>query len=71
MRDSQGAKRNSGGLNASVSERRTRGRATVSEALSNFLTEQVLSDYTKSITVKREGKYFRVIGYNEPIGGAA
>ena len=47
------------------------GRATVSEALSNFLTEQVLSDYTKSITVKREGKYLRVIGYNEPIGGAA
>ena len=40
---------------------------TVNDALGNMLTSQVIADYTKTITVKRDGKYNRIIGYNEEL----
>ena len=45
------------------------GRATVDDALSSLFTEQTLNEYTKTITVKRAGKYFQVIDYNQPAKG--
>jgi len=45
--------------------------ATVNEALSNLFTQQSIGDWTKTITVKREGKYFQVIGYNQSLKEAA
>ena len=47
-----------------------RERASVDTALSSLFTEQVLNEYTKSVTVKREGKYFQVMDYNQPAKGA-
>ena len=40
---------------------------TVDAALGNMLTSQVIADYTKTITVKRDGKYKKIIGYNEAL----
>jgi len=40
---------------------------TVDDALGNMLTSQIIADYTKTITVKRDGKYKRIIGYNEAL----
>ena len=40
---------------------------TVDDALSNMLTSQTIADFTKTITVKKEGKYNRVVGYNEEL----
>lgn len=42
-------------------------RLTVNEALGNFLTSQTIADFTKTITVKKDGKYNRVVGYNEEL----
>ena len=38
---------------------------SVNSALGNMLTSQIIADYTKTITVKRDGKYKKIIGYNE------
>ncbi len=43
-------------------------RATVKDALENLLASQVISEYTKSITVRKDGKWDRVIGHNEDQG---
>ncbi len=43
------------------------GVATVAEALGNLFTSQSIANYTKTITVKKEGKYNRVVGYNEEL----
>jgi len=40
---------------------------TVNEALGNLLTVQVVQDYTKTITVKKEGKYYKIINYNQSL----
>jgi len=45
--------------------------ATVDKALSNLLTVPTLEEYTKTITVQRDGKYWRVIDYNRELEKAA
>ena len=40
---------------------------TVSDALNDMFFSQRLMEWTKTITVKRQGKYLRVVGYNEPL----
>jgi len=40
---------------------------TVPEALNDMFFSQRISEWTRTITVKREGKYLRVVGYNEPL----
>ena len=42
-------------------------RPTVNDALGNLLTSQTIADYTKTITVKKGGKYNRVVGHNEEL----
>jgi DNA repair protein RadD len=37
---------------------------SVAEALNDMFFAQRLADWTKTVTVRREGKYMRVIGYN-------
>lgn len=41
--------------------------ATVNEALQDMFLTETLASYTKTITVKREGKRHRIIAYNEPL----
>ena len=43
-------------------------KVKVSDALSSLFTTQVIKEYTKTITVKRDGRYWRIVGYNQPIG---
>jgi DNA repair protein RadD len=44
-------------------------RRSLSEALSNmFLTSELL-DWTKTVTVRKSGKFYEIIGYNKPIEG--
>jgi DNA repair protein RadD len=40
-------------------------KPTVNSALESLFIEQYLNDWTKTVTVKREGKYKRIIGYNQ------
>ncbi len=44
--------------------------STVSAALSDMFLGQKLLEWTKTITVLRNGKYFEVVGYNQPINEA-
>jgi DNA repair protein RadD len=44
-----------------------KGKGTVNGALSDLLVSQSLLDWTKTITVRRNGKYFEVVGYNKPL----
>jgi DNA repair protein RadD len=47
-------------------ERLGRGPATsVNEALGDMFLSQKLLEWTKTITVRRNGKYFEVVGYNQ------
>ena len=46
----------------------SKDKPTVNDALEGLFFEQSLRDWTKTITVKRNGKYKEVIGYNQPIG---
>ena len=48
-----------------------RTRVTVNEALGEMFTPQTLLEYTKTITVRRNGKYFEVVAYNQPLQGIA
>jgi DNA repair protein RadD len=41
--------------------------ASVSGALENMLTVQAIKDFTKTITVKKKGRYPTVTGYNEEV----
>lgn len=41
--------------------------ATVNEALGNLFLTQSIAEYTKTITVQREGKHHRIVAYNEPL----
>jgi DNA repair protein RadD len=43
---------------------------TVNEALENMLLTQEILDWTKTITVKRNGKFKEIIGYNAPLEAA-
>ena len=47
--------------------RRPNALMTVNDALSNMLTSQIIADYTKTVTVKKDGKYNRIVGYNEKL----
>jgi hypothetical protein len=39
---------------------------TVNEAIENlFLTQQIL-EWTKTITIKRNGKFWEIVAYNQP-----
>lgn len=40
---------------------------TVNEALGSLFLSQQLLEWTKTITVKKNGKYYEVIGYNRPL----
>jgi len=42
-------------------------RVTVNDALENFLTVHTVKEFTKTITVRRKGKYFEVIGHNSSL----
>jgi len=44
---------------------------TVEDALSGLFTLPTLREWTNTITVRRNGKYYEVIGYNRPVAGAA
>lgn len=41
------------------------GKISINEVLENLLISQELLDWTKTITVKRNKKYYEVIGYND------
>jgi len=43
-------------------------KQTVDDALENLFLTQELLEWTKTITVKRKGKYFEIIKYNQPLG---
>jgi DNA repair protein RadD len=43
------------------------GWATVNTALEDMFLGQKLLDWTKTITVHRNGKYFEIVAYNQPI----
>jgi DNA repair protein RadD len=43
---------------------RQQSAVTVDEALSDLFLSQSLLEWTKTVTVKRNGKYFEVVGYN-------
>jgi DNA repair protein RadD len=46
------------------------GQSTVNEALENMLTSQSILDWTKSVTVKKNGRHYEVVGYNAPLAEA-
>jgi hypothetical protein len=39
----------------------------MSDALGNMLFPQQLIEWTKTITVKKNGKFFEIVGYNKPL----
>lgn len=43
-----------------------KNKATVDDALGNLFFESMLKEYTKTITVQRQGKFTEIIGYNQP-----
>ena len=45
------------------------GAATVNSALEDMFLSQSLLDWTKTITVRKNGKYFEIVGYNQPVQG--
>jgi len=45
-----------------------KGPPTVGEALENLFLTQELLDWTKTVTVKKNGRYFEIVGYNAPLG---
>lgn len=42
-------------------------KVNVNQALENLFATQTILDFTKTITVKRNGKYFEIVGYNEKV----
>ena len=42
-------------------------KPTVDEALENMFLTQELLEWTKTITVRKTGKYFEIVGYNQPL----
>ena len=56
---------------SSRNTKKNAGVATVNSALEDLLLSQSLLDWTKTITVKRNGKYFEVIDFNQPAEGDA
>ena len=42
-------------------------RVTVNDALNNMFLSQSILEYTKTITVKKIGKYYEIIAYNQPL----
>lgn len=40
---------------------------TVNDVLSNLLVTQTILDFTKTITVRKNGKYKEIVAYNQPI----
>lgn len=42
-------------------------KVTVNEALENMLASQTILDYTKTITTQKQGKYQKIINYNQPL----
>ena len=45
------------------------GKSTVNDALGEMFLSQQILEWTKSITVKKPGKYFEIVAYNQPIMG--
>ena len=43
-------------------------KATVNDALEDMFLTQTLLDWTKTITVKKNGQHFEIIDYNTPLG---
>ena len=43
------------------------GDITVNFALGDMFLSQTLLEFTKTITVKKNGKYWEIVGYNQPI----
>ena len=43
---------------------KSKGRVSVQDALGNLLASSTILDYTKTITVKKDGKWWKVGGYN-------
>lgn len=43
-------------------------RVTVEEAMGNMFLTADLLEWTKTVTIRRNGRYCDVIGYNEPLG---
>jgi len=46
-------------------------RPTVNSALEDMFLSQSLLDWTKTITVRKNGKYFEIVDYNQPLSGEA
>jgi len=46
---------------------KARGGSKVDAALEDLFLQQALQEYTKTITVKRNGKYTEIINYNQPL----
>ena len=44
---------------------RSKSRITVKDALENLFATSTLLDYTKTITVRKDGKWWSIIGYNQ------
>ena len=42
-------------------------KPTVDEALENMFLAKELLVWTKTITVRKTGKYFEIVGYNQPL----
>lgn len=42
-------------------------RITVNQALTDLFLSQKLADWTKTVTVQRQGKFFKIIGHNRPL----
>lgn len=45
----------------------TKQQVTVKMALENFLFPQALAEWTKTVTVKKAGKFFEILAYNRPL----
>jgi DNA repair protein RadD len=43
---------------------KSKDRVSVQDALGNLLASSTILDYTKTITVKKDGKWWKVQGYN-------
>ena len=42
---------------------------TVNDALNNMFLSQSILEYTKTITIKKIGKHYEIIAYNQPLVG--
>lgn len=45
------------------------GHVSVNDALSNLFTSQAIESWTKTVTVRKSGKYSEIVGYNRPLTG--